>query len=96
MADTRPPIRGLLTAVIVMGVLIVAGVAVLGVTIVRRLGTSPSLAAATLDEPPGTHLQQIAPAGDRLALLLTGGGPDRIVLLDPRTGQVTGHIGLTR
>ncbi len=88
--------RGLMAAVIGMGVLIVAGVAVLVVTVVHRLGSQPVLAAQSLDEPVGTHLQQIAPAGDRLAILLTGGGPDRVVLLDPRTGAVTGHIGLTR
>ena len=81
--------RGLMAAVIGMGVLIVAGVAVLVVTVVHRLGSQPALAAQSLDEPPGTHLQQIAPAGDRLAILLTGGGPDRVILLDPRTGAVT-------
>ena len=96
MVTQRSSLRGVMTAVIVMGVLIVAGVAVLMVTIVRRLSTPPVLAARNLDEPAGTHLAQIAPAGDRLAVLLTGGGPDRIVLLDPRTGLVTGHIGLAQ
>ena len=89
--------RALVAAVIVMSVLIVAGVATIAVTIVRRLAVPPLQAtAATLDEPAGTHLQQIATAGDHLAILLSGGGPDRIVLLDPRSGQVTGRIGLSR
>ena len=89
--------RALVAAVVVMGVLIVAGVATLAVTIVRRLAAPPlQAAAATLDEPAGTHMQQLAAAGDRLAVLLSGGGPDRIVLLDPRSGQVTGRIGLPR
>ena len=89
--------RALLTLVVVMGVMIVAGVAVLGITIVRRLGgAAPMQAAVVLDEPVGTRIQTIAPAGDRLALLLSGGGPDRIVLIDPRTALVTGHFGLPR
>ena len=85
--------RALLTAVVVMGVLIVAMVATLVVVIVRRLAVPPALAQA-LNEAPGTHIQAIASAGDRLAVLLQGGGADRIVLLDPRSGQVVGRIGL--
>ena len=89
--------RGLLALVIGMGVLIVVGVAVLGLTIVRRLSVAaPGQAALALDEPAGTRIQSIASAGDRLAVLLNGGGPDRIVLVDPRTGLVSGHIGLPR
>ena len=87
--------RGLLAIVVIMGVLIVAGVAILAATIVHRLsGSSVAQAAVTLVEPPGTHMQSIASAGDRLAILLTGGGPDRVVLVDPRTGTATAHIAL--
>ena len=90
----RECMRGLLAAVIVMSVLIVVGVAVLAVTIVRRLSNPATPAEVTLSEPTGTHMQAIASAGDRLAVLLIGGGADRIVLLDPRTGKATGHIAL--
>lgn len=91
----RSRVRGLLASVIIMGVLIVVGVATLAITIVRRL-SAPPLAESdlVLNEPPGTRMQSIAAAGDRLAILLTGGGADRIVLFDPRTGQVRGHIDL--
>ena len=41
-------------------------------------------------------MQAIVPAGDRLAILLTGGGPDRVVLLDPRTGDLVGRVGLSQ
>ena len=85
--------RALLTAVVAMGVLIVAMVATLVVVIVRRLAVPPALAPA-LHAAPGTQIQAIASAGDRLAVLLQGGGADRIVLLDPRSGQVVGRIGL--
>ncbi len=89
-------IRALMAAVIGMGVLIVAGVAVLGFTIVHRLAGPSATGMTLLDEPPGTHVVQVSAAGDRLALLLQGGGVDRIVLLDPRTGQVAGRVALAR
>jgi hypothetical protein len=89
--------RGLVVAVVVMGVLIVAGIATIAVTIVRRLsGPAVMSAAAVLDEPPGTHMAALTAAGERLAVLLSGGGPDRVILIDPRTGQVTGRVGLAR
>lgn len=49
-----------------------------------------------LDEPAGTRIAGIAAAGDRLAVQLQGGGTDRVVLVDPRSGAVTGRITLTR
>jgi len=88
--------RALLAAVIGMGVLIVLGVGVIGVTIVRRMAVAPGGAAAVLDEPAGTRITAVAGAGERLAVLLQGGGPDRVVLVDPRTGTVSGRVGLAR
>ena len=41
-------------------------------------------------------MQALGAAGDRLAVLLQGGGPDRVLLLDPRSGQVVGRVGLAR
>ncbi|WP_254070519.1 DUF6476 family protein [Acidisphaera sp. L21] len=88
--------RAMLAVVIVMGVLIVAGVATLAITVVHRLSSAPMQAALVLEEPTGTHMQAITTAGDKLALLLQGGGPDRILLLDTRSGQVVGRVGLAR
>ncbi len=88
--------RALQAAVVIMGVLIVVGVAVLGVTIVHRLGTPAMRAAAVLDEPAGTRMAGISGVGDRFALLLQGGGPDRVVLLDGHSGQVVGRVALGR
>jgi hypothetical protein len=81
---------------VLMGVLIIAGTTVLGVTIVKRLSepTATTRIAATLDEPEGTRIASIAATQDRLALHLQGGGPDRVVLLDPRTGTRTGSVSL--
>jgi Family of unknown function (DUF6476) len=89
--------RFLKVLTIAMGVLIVVATAVLVVLIARRIGGSgPVMAplAVLIDEPVGTRIVAIAAAGDRLAIQLQGGGPDHILLVDPRTGTVTGRIGL--
>jgi len=80
-----------------MGVLIVVASAVLVVVIVRRLAgpaAPPGAVATVLNEPAGTRIAGIAATGDRLAVQLEGGGADRVVLVDPRTGAVVGRIGL--
>ena len=94
--------RALKIATAVMGVLIVAGTIVLVVTIARRSGP-PQIASlaspgptAVLDEPTGTHIAGIAAVADRLAVRLQGGGTDRVVLIDPRTGAVVGRVALAR
>jgi hypothetical protein len=80
---------------IVMGVLILGGTAVLGVVLARRMGTtSAPPVSVLLDEPAGTRIAGIAGAGDRLAVQLQGGGPDRVVLIDPHNGAATGRVGL--
>ena len=89
--------RFLKVAVVVMGVMILAGTTTLVVVIARRVGSAPVLpasVAASLDEPVGTRIAGIAAVGDRLAVQLQGGGPDRIVLIDPRSGVVVGRVGL--
>lgn len=95
--------RWLMVAVIGMGVLIVAGVAVLAVLLVQRMSAvSPPIASAgstplvTLDEPAGTRIVGASPAGDRVAIVLGGGGPDRVVIVETRTGAVLGRVGLSR
>jgi hypothetical protein len=84
-------------AVVVMGVLIVLGVTTIGVVITKRLSTAsgPPM-AAVLDEPEGTRIVGMSLAADRLALRLQGGGPDRVVVLDQRSGRVVGRAGLAR
>jgi hypothetical protein len=81
---------------VAMAVLIVVGTTVLLVAIVRRIGSPapPAQVAVLLDEPAGTRIAGIATVGDRLAVRLEGGGTDRVVLLDVRTGVVAVRIGL--
>ena len=62
----------------------------------RVLAPAPVVgAAATLGEPAGTHVGGFAAVGDRLALLLQGGGADRVVLLDARDGSRVGTIAIS-
>ena len=91
--------RALTISTIIMGVLIVAGTMTLIVVVARRsagpsLASLPVSASAMLDEPSGTRIVGIATVQDRLAVLLQGGGNDRILLMDPHTGGVAGRIFL--
>jgi hypothetical protein len=97
--------RALKVLTIVMGVMIVAGTGVLVAVIAHRLSTPASGVtpvaggaplALVLDEPAGTRIASVAAAGDRLALQLQGGGADRVVLVDLRSGAVAGRISLAR
>ena len=94
-------LRAVKIAAIAMGVLIVLGTTVILVTIVKRTMSGPPALpdkafAALLDEPVGTGIIGITSVHDRLAVQLHGGGPDRVVLIDPTSGAVVGRIGLTR
>ena len=89
--------RFLKVLVIAMGVLILSATTLLVVIVARRIGGAGQASvpgALLLDELPGARIVGIAQAGDRLAIQLQGGGADRVVLLDPRTGAVTGRIVL--
>jgi hypothetical protein len=88
--------RALKILMAVMGVLIVAGVAGLGYIITSRLSVPKLASPALLDEPEGTRIGKISTSGDRVVLLLQGGGPDRVVVLDLRQGSVIARTGLSR
>ena len=90
--------RALLTVTVVMGVMILVGTALLVVVIFHRASapTASTPMALVLDQPPGTRIVGIAATQDRLALQLQGGGKDRVVLVDPRAGTVTGRITLAQ
>ena len=87
--------RALLALTVAMGLLIIAGTTFLGILIFRRLAVpATSVSRLSLEEPAGTHIAGMTALGDRLAVRLEGGGPDRILLIDPVRGTVLGHIGL--
>ncbi len=102
--------QALKVATIVMAVLIVLGTVTLLVLLARRsagpsaaVPSAPAVVAvpvgaaafsATLAEPEGTRIAGVSEGGDRLVVQLQGGGPDRVVLVDPHTGVVVGRVGL--
>jgi len=98
MNDTT--LRAVKIAAIVMAVLIVLGTTTLFVMLAKRGagggGMTQTQIAAILDEPPNTRIAGIATVQDRLAVQLTGGGADRVVLIDPQTGRITGRVALAR
>ncbi len=99
--------RGLMVAVVGMGVLIVAGVTVLVTLLMQRMSpaaapiaSAPAASAMPvlpggvtlpLDEPAGTRIVGLSMSGDRVALQLSGGGADRVVVVDVR-GRVLGRV----
>ena len=52
-------------------------------------------ASVVLDEPVGTRITAVTAWRGGLAVTLAGGGPDRVVLLDPAM-RVVGRVSLAR
>ncbi|NHO34358.1 hypothetical protein [Acetobacter fallax] len=98
--------RGLLAAVIGMGLLIIVGTGTLLAVIAHRMShharalppvSLQPVAEKTivLHEPAGTIIGQISwQNGSVLAVRLTGGGPDRIVLWDTAGRRIVGRLEL--
>lgn len=59
-----------------------------------RVAETVEAAAAVLDEPAGTRIAGVSLAGERMAVQLAGGGPDRIVIVDTRTGRIAARAAL--
>lgn len=90
--------QALRVLVVVMGVMIVVGTAALGVVLAQRMGggAAPQAWSLALDEPAGTQVVAAAASGDGLALSLRGGGAERVVVVDARTGRVVGRISVSK
>ncbi len=88
--------RAMITLVVAMGVMIVAGVAVVAVTLVGRLGGRGPAPNLMLDQPAGTRIIAASFAGGQLAVVLQGGGPDRVVVVDAASGREMGGVRLAR
>ena len=102
--------RALKIATIVMGVLILGGTGILLTLLAKRGTSAPApvltagptdipgeagiMASIILDEPAGSRIVSMIQAEARLALLVQGGGADRIVFVNMRTGKVAGRISL--
>jgi len=89
--------QALKVLVVVMGVMIVGGVATLAVLLAKRMTVpSATLGSIMLDEPAGTRIVAAVPGGEHIVLQLQGGGPDRVAVVEARTGRVVGRIGLAK
>jgi hypothetical protein len=89
--------RPLLIAVIAMGVLILLVTTVVIVKLVKDVVAAPAsvtLTTVLLRQPAGSHIVTITAVDGRLGVLLNGGGPDRILFVDPGTGKVAGQLML--
>ena len=44
--------------------------------------------------PPGTRLEQMQAAGDLIILRFAGAGGDRLTIIDPLAGRITGTVAI--
>jgi len=100
-AESRTNLRVLLALVIFMGVLIVAGIVVVGFTIANRLSNmgaedepaAGGFGAADIPIPAGCEVVEARPDGNRLILRLGSGGRcNQAIVIDLRSGAVTGRL----
>lgn len=88
--------------VVVMGIMLIAGVAVLVVAIAGRAshkaastGTAQPFAAAPIDIPAGAHVEAMSIGSDRLVLeLMLVDGNRQLVVIDLGSGRRLGMIPL--
>ena len=89
---------GLKLLVIVMGVLIAAGIAVLGIAIVERSDEADfginDYATAMIPLPAGSRVLGVTGGGDALTLLVEATGRQSLVTVDRRSGKVLGTLEL--
>lgn len=100
-------IKAIKALVAFMGILMVAGLAVLGWGLVnvkngaksKPTSVAASTATATAVErfgslavpvPAGSRIEQTLVVGERVVLRLSGGGGERLLVLDPAEGTVAG------
>ena len=95
--------RALKVLVVVLGVLLVAGFAVVVVTIMSRMGQRAAPVAArlapfgntTLTLPADSLIMEVQGAGDRILLRLDlADGTEMLLVLDAATGTELGRIKL--
>jgi Family of unknown function (DUF6476) len=94
--------RGLKILVVVMGVMLLAGLATVAVVIAGRLGRGapqtaapPPFAAAPIELPPGARIGTMSIGGDRLVVdIVLPDGDRQLVVVDLLTGRRLGVIPL--
>ena len=94
--------RALKFLVILMGVLLVAGMATIVVIIVQRVATldqrvaaAPGFDRASVELPPGASVLGTSAVDGRLVVRVgLAGGGDELILIDPQSGKRLGTIEL--
>ncbi|HWB51373.1 MAG TPA: DUF6476 family protein [Stellaceae bacterium] len=93
-------LRFLKILVAAMGVLLVAGVVILVVSIANRVSHRPAPPAAAFTAPPitlphGGSIEQMSVGSDRIVLhILLADGSAELVVIDLATGRLAGTIPL--
>jgi len=95
-------VRTLKILVVVMGVMLVAGVAILIVAVAGRVSpnraapaNSPPFAAPPIDLPQGARIEAMAVGPDRLVLdVVLADGTRQLLILDLVTGRRLGTVPL--
>lgn len=95
--------------VVFMGILLVVGLGLIGYGVATRTG-KPETAAkphavatsaaaefgvVTIPVPAGARLDQTLVVGEKVVLRVTGGGAERLIVLDPADGRITGSFVLS-
>src|SRR5262245_9005081 len=100
-AEATPNLRALLAVVIFMGILIVLGMVVVGVTIANRLGqmgeddapAAGGFGAANIPIPAGCEILETRSDENRLIVRLGSGGRcNQVVIVDLESGAVAGRL----
>jgi hypothetical protein len=94
--------RALTALTVFMGILIVAGVVTVAVTIMHRLSPAtqttgaPAVAGhARLKLPPGSRIEAMTGVGERLVLRIADGkGAESLITIEPLTGAILETIDL--
>ncbi|MCF4165712.1 hypothetical protein L2U69_08665 [Zavarzinia compransoris] len=97
MAEELPPNpRGLKAVVIILGVILVAMLALFIYGLATKVGGKKGGIAAELRIPAGETLVEMTGAGDFLVLRLRDGtGAERLLYVDPATGKSPGFTTLS-
>jgi hypothetical protein len=103
-------IKAIKALVAFMAILLVAGLAVLGwglsntsksvgkakpAVVAAAAAPVAQFGALAVPVPAGARVEQALVVGERVVLRLTGGGNDRLLVLDPAEGTVAGSFVLT-
>ena len=96
--------RGLKTAVVVMGIMLVVGFFALVAVIAGRVANKQKgaesvaapFAAPPIELPAGAHIETMAVGPDRVVLdVLLAGGERQLVIIDLASGRKLGAVPLT-